>query len=109
VLSSLFTFVARNTRTDKSVLINRLKPTTSQELALFNQREETAMLRKKKLLLPQTSEIDEKHFKTLMERGQAFEDMPSLSDNNSILMRKTQLENIFICQPQNVNTAGRIF
>ena len=76
---------------------------------MFNQREETAMLRKKKLLIPKTSEIDEKHFKRLMESGQAAEDMPSLSDYNSILMRKTQLENIFICQPQNVNTAGRIF
>jgi acyl-coenzyme A thioesterase 9 len=86
-----------------------LKPSTSQEIELYRQRDENATARKKKLISPQISDICETKFKNLVEDGQAAEDMPSLVDPNSILMRKTQLENIFICQPQNVNTAGRIF
>jgi len=45
----------------------------------------------------------------LIDRGQSLQDMPALAHANTILMRSTTMENSFICQPQNVNTAGRVF
>jgi acyl-coenzyme A thioesterase 9 len=38
-----------------------------------------------------------------------MEDMPALAHPNAVLMRQTALENSLVCQPQNVNTAGRVF
>lgn len=38
-----------------------------------------------------------------------MEDMPALASSNAVLMRYTALENSLVCQPQNVNMAGRVF
>jgi acyl-coenzyme A thioesterase 9 len=45
----------------------------------------------------------------LIESGCAIEDMPALAHPNAVLMKYTGLENTFICQPQNVNTSGKVF
>ena len=39
----------------------------------------------------------------------SFADMPALAHANAVLMKNTSLENSVICQPQNTNTAGRVF
>ena len=36
-------------------------------------------------------------------------DMPALAHPSSVLIKYTSHENTLICQPQNVNTAGRVF
>jgi len=45
----------------------------------------------------------------LLLRGRVVHDMPALTPPNQILMHLTSLENVVICQPQNVNTSGRVF
>jgi acyl-coenzyme A thioesterase 9 len=106
LLSSYFTFVARDRSTGKAITVNKLKPSTESEIELFQEREELASLRRMK-----TAVVDacKDKIATLVERGCAVQDMPAIAHPNAVLMRNTTLENSFICQPQNGNTAGRVF
>ena len=107
LLSCVLSFAARDHRTGKSATINRLKPSTPAEELFFKERAEQALMRKNKTnnkLKFNNLEID-----SLVDRGSALIDMPALANNSSVLMKYTQLENTIICQPQNVNFAGRVF
>ena len=46
---------------------------------------------------------------SLVERGNAVQDMPALAHSNSVLVNQTHHENTLLMQPQNVNIAGRVF
>lgn len=125
LLSSLFTYVARDKQSGKACPINRFIPNGVDEENLFKRREYLAKSRKnavKKSVLDSSNRennsdttvtdaaINSHHvILSLVERGSAMEDMPALASNNSVLMRYTALENVLVCQPQNVNTAGRVF
>lgn len=106
LLTSLFTYVAKNHHTGKTVKINRYKPISESEIKLFNSREVIATSRKNKL---KGLDVERETLTSLVERGIAAEDMPALAHPNAVLMRHTELQNSLICQPQNVNTAGKVF
>lgn len=106
LISSFFTFVARSRKTGQAVKINKLKPSSEAEGNLTKIREKLAQSRRSKSVENVT---DKNLLMALVERGVAIEDMPALAHTNSVLMRSTSLENSFICQPQNGNTAGRVF
>lgn len=106
LLSSYFTFVARDRATSRAIIVNKLKPSTESEIELFQEREDLASLRRMKTA---TVDMNNEMIASLVERGCAVQDMPAIAHPNAVLMRSTALENSFICQPQNGNTAGRVF
>ena len=123
LLSSLFTYVARDKQTGKACPINHFIPQGKDEENLFKKRETLAQSRKaakRRASSDPTGSCKDNDtvggnisahnvLLSLVERGSAMEDMPALASFNSVLMRYTALENVLVCQPQNVNTAGRVF
>ncbi|PSS35753.1 Acyl-coenzyme A thioesterase [Actinidia chinensis var. chinensis] len=106
-----FTFVARDSTTGKSALVNQIIPETEQEKMLWEEAEERNKMRKQKRLQYKKEigdgEVD--RLKELLSEGRIFCDMPALADRDSILIRETCLQNSLICQPQQRNIHGRIF
>lgn len=110
-LTANFIFVARDSKTHKAALVNRLSPETDQEKLIFEEAEARSKLRKRKSV-GERKETDDgiaKRLNELLTEGRIFSDMPALADRNSILLRDTHLENSLICQPQQRNIHGRIF
>jgi acyl-coenzyme A thioesterase 9 len=107
VLTSVFTFAARDYSTGKPKQVNRLVPETPDEIDLYKQREALAIQRKNSK--KQGMRIDKELLTPLVERGAAVVDMPALAHPNAVLMSQTRLENCFICEPQKVNFYGIIF
>lgn len=110
-LTANFTFVARDSTTGKSALINQLSPETCKEILLWKKAGERNKMRKKKKQ-EQKKEIDSEEVNRLNEllsEGRIFCDMPALADRDSILIKDTCLQNSLICQPQQRNIHGRIF
>jgi acyl-coenzyme A thioesterase 9 len=108
LLSSIFTYVARDRQTRKAVQVNQLRLEAEYERALFGERGEAARRRK----LPRESAAEPSQdaaMRALLDRGNVLLDMPALADPRYVLMRSTSLENSFVCQPQSSNTAGRVF
>ncbi|PON46699.1 Thioesterase domain containing protein [Parasponia andersonii] len=105
-----FTFVARDSKTGKSALVNQISPETEQEKLLWKEADERNKMRKKKR--EQKRDFDNQdgnRLNALLAEGRIFLDMPALADRDRILIRDTCLENSFICQPQQRNIHGRIF
>lgn len=110
LLSSFFTYVARNRDTNKAALVNKLVLLNSEEERLFSVREEAANSRKAQRGSANIGAHPEHEaLQKLIEAGNAMQDMPALAHPNAVLMRATGLENTVVCQPQNVNTGGRVF
>ncbi|XP_058183055.1 acyl-coenzyme A thioesterase 4, mitochondrial-like isoform X2 [Rhododendron vialii] len=106
-----FTFVARDSKTGKSSVINKISPETEREKVLWKEAEERNQMRKQKRG-QQRKEIEDSEvdrLKELLAEGRIFCDMPALADRDSILIRDTCLENSLMCQPQQRNIHGRIF
>jgi acyl-coenzyme A thioesterase 9 len=118
VLSSVFTYVARNKETGKAAKVIALdmegEETSDYERAFFTEREAQAVLRKKIRTGEATPEkslelTNELRWK-MLEKGKSMTNMPALhAHNNSVLQQTTALENSFICEPQKSNTGGRVF
>lgn len=110
-LTANFIFVARDYKTGKAALVNRLSPETEEEKALFEAADSRNKLRKRKRggdrKEIENGEIN--RLQALLSEGRIFCDMPALADRDSILLRDTHLENSLICQPQQRNIHGRIF
>ncbi|CDP03996.1 unnamed protein product [Coffea canephora] len=110
-LTANFIFVARDYKTRKAALVNRLSPETEKEKMLYEAAEARNQLRKRKRVVDR-KEIQNGEFgrlEALLGEGRIFCDMPALADRDSILLRDTRLENSLICQPQQRNIHGRIF
>lgn len=109
VLSSVFTYVARNKSTKKSFeIMNKLNPQTSSEIEHFAAREMLAL--EKKALKGKAAEgFADAEVRQQVARGRSLLDMPALSMSRAVLMSATSLENSFVTQPQNVNTGGKVF
>lgn len=106
-----FTFVARDSKTGKSAVINKISPETEREKVLWKEAEERNQMRKQKRG-QQRKEIEDSEadrLKELLAEGRIFCDMPALADRDSILIRDTCLQNSLMCQPQQRNIHGRIF
>lgn len=110
VLSSLFTYVARDRATGKAVAINKVIATNVREEEVYSRREKLSIDRKAKTIV---DEAEDKLYKDsitdLIDQGRAMIDMPAIANRNGVLMRSTALENTFITQPQMTNTGGRVF
>jgi len=110
LLSSFFTFVAKDITTGKPIGVNRFLTSSLAEDSLFKDREAVALTRKKDRTMHSFQSIEEQNMLTaLIERGAALEDMPALAHPNAVLMKRTALENSLLIPPQNVNTSGRVF
>ena len=89
LLSSLFTYVARDRRTGVACPVNKFKPTGDDESRLFNKREELAMVRKvekkrqKSTTLPLSLPVSTSTLTNLVERGQA---MVSIVDDVIVIL-----------------------
>ena len=106
-----FTFVARDSNTGKSALVNQVSPESEQEKILWEEAEERNKLRKMRRAERKKDfeNEDSDRLNALLAEGRIFCDMPALADRDSILIRDTCLANSFICQPQQRNIHGRIF
>jgi acyl-coenzyme A thioesterase 9 len=107
LLSSLFTFVARDYQTGRPALVNGLKTESRIEEEIYQKRLENARERKKAKTTTTPRCMED--LMNLVNCGQSIIDMPALAHPNAVLMHLTALENCFVCQPQNVNLAGRVF
>lgn len=111
LLSSIFTYVARDRDTMKAVTVNPLTLQSAEELALYDQRQHAAADRKAQRsnnhAITDAAVIETTQ--KLIERGTAMQDLPALAPANAVLMNRTGLENSVVCQPQHVNTAGKVF
>ncbi|KAL8485256.1 hypothetical protein ACS0TY_027530 [Phlomoides rotata] len=110
-LTANFTFVARDSNTGKSAIINHISPETEKEKSLWKEAEERSKLRKKQKG-EQKKEINDEEknrLNELLSEGRVFCDMPALADRDSILIKDTCLQNSLMCQPQQRNIHGRIF
>ena len=108
-----FTFVAWDSDTRKSALVNQVSPESEQEKILWEEAEERNKLRKKRRAERKKDfeNEDSDRLNALLAVGRIFcdTDMPELADRDSILISDTCLYNSFICQPQQRNIHGRIF
>jgi len=114
VLKANFTFVARDVATRRATKVNRLKPETDEEQRLFQEMEQINQEKKAKRAAKKhgPSAQDETHAamaKELLDQGRLLSDMPGLAVGDAVLIDQTKRESVTICQPQQRNTAGRMF
>ena len=115
LLSSIFTFVARDRNTGKAAPINALQPTSEDEIQRFKQAE-ARVAKQKAARTARTAEEQLEavtrraaQVRELLVESQPYLTMPSLAAHTAMLMRDTRTSNALLCQPQQRNTAGRIF
>jgi len=131
-LGALFTFVARDRETGRARRINPLTPQTPAEITAFQLGEQRANQRKLSrktttdgIMLPKEYVSDslvgfdqniKKEQVSLQEMAEALFHksshrllMPAIALKNAIQLSETELSNTQVMQPQQQNTAGRIF
>lgn len=115
-LDANFSFVARDPDTGRSAPINPLRVSGEVEEAKFALAKERDAVRKEMRRAARESVVgvalDEELMASahdLLKQSKTLLTMPSLADPHDILLEETKLENTFLTQPQQRNTAGRIF
>jgi len=116
-LEASFTFVARDPATNRAAAINPLQVeagTEDAERFELGRRRDTARkeIRKAASLHPTGHALNDETQQTATELLKAAKTlllMPALADQKEILLSETALQNALTCQPQQRNTAGRIF
>lgn len=110
-LAASFTFVARDKNTGKGRHINALVPETEAEVELFKKGAAKAACRKKQRKSERGGHAEQitKAAENLIRVSRQAQDLPALADPNTIMLSETAMNNHFICQPQQRNTAGRVF
>ena len=109
MLSSLFSYACRDKQTGKaSAIMYDLQVESPEEVAFFAERAACAQQRRSVQPAVGDSTALSPDGQALCDVGRAMIDMPALAPPRSVLMKRTSLENSFITQPQNVNTAGRV-
>jgi len=114
VLKANFTFVARDVTTGRSCKINQLQPESEEEKKLFQAADDkiTAMKKARAAGKRQSQELDSTTkalAQELLDQGRLLQDMPGLAVGDAVLISQTRRETMIICQPQQRNTAGRMF
>ncbi|CAE7249724.1 Acot9 [Symbiodinium sp. KB8] len=115
VLVANFTFVARDIMSGKSCKVNRLEPETQEEKRLFQLADDKNKARRLARAAGKAAagtEVDATQAalaKELLDQGRLLQDMPGLAVGDAVLIHQTQRETMIICQPQQRNTAGRMF
>ena len=114
-LNATFTFVARDRATGKAATVNRLVCKTDEERGRFGASEKKVARRKqggkdaKGASKEGECEEQTRAVDALMSEAALLRSMPALAPPQSILLEQTKLQNALITQPQQINTAGRIF
>mmetsp|Transcript_40 Transcript_40/g.62 ORF Transcript_40/g.62 Transcript_40/m.62 type:complete len:472 (-) Transcript_40:232-1647(-) len=129
-LSALFSFVALDKNTGKPAALNRLIPETDEEKVRFGLGEERNQTRKRQRQEKSKARIQKRRkgvqgehdhadddeevsletaAQLLFNEARPFLDLPALAPRNIIRLSDTVTENAMIMQPQQRNTAGRIF
>ena len=116
-LEAIFSFVARDPHSGRAVPINPLRVGEGTEEARFfelGQRRDEERKAQRQLVkesaygFPLDKEtVGSAH--ELLSKAKRLLSMPALADSREILMSETALQNSLTCQPQQRNTAGRIF
>eukprot|EP00606_Chrysophyceae_sp_TOSAG23-5_P000649 GSChrysophyteH2.ASY1.ANO1.208.1 assembled CDS len=125
VLSSVFTYVARDKSTGKSARVNPLcqKEMSETEVTYFAQRAAAVAQRKQLLSKPESNGAaasanaeemaemarERDAMVAMVDKGKAMVDMPALAHPDRVLISSTALENAFVTQPQKSNTSGNVF
>mmetsp|Transcript_96214 Transcript_96214/g.170835 ORF Transcript_96214/g.170835 Transcript_96214/m.170835 type:complete len:431 (-) Transcript_96214:131-1423(-) len=116
VLGANFTFVARDVLTKRSCRVNHLKPETEAEIRAFQLAEDKNQAAKKaraaKAMQKEKTGVDSTQMsmaRELLDQGRLLQDMPGLAVSDAVLVDQTIRESVTICQPQQRNTAGRMF
>ena len=116
-LEASFTFVARDPTTNRPASINPLQVAEgSDEAARFAlgarrdaQRKQLRQQAKANVYGHSLSEETIAHAHDLLQQSESLLSMPALADEREILLAETRLQNSLIAQPQQRNTAGRVF
>ena len=120
-LTADFTFVARDSVTNKGAAVNPLVPETDEQKALFERTAERVERKKARMRLERTSGgVDGALSPELAESKRLFVDeatraaralreLPALAPATDVPMDATRTENMFVAQPQQRNLSGRIF
>ena len=109
VLSSLFTYVARDKTNNKAFPINKLMCSSKLEQDIYSRRESIALARKASTGSNVHNPDLSKDAIALLERGRALIDMPAIAERDKVLISSTALENCFITHPQHTNTGNKVF
>ena len=117
-LEASFTFVARHPLTNRPAQVNPLEydasnPADARAFELGAARDATRKaLRKQAAASPNKVALDSDCLESandLLGQAKPLLTMPSLADPHDILLAETKLHNALIAQPQQRNTAGRVF
>lgn len=124
-IAARFTFVCRDRATDKAVAVPRLLVETEEEKARWAGGERRAAAKKALRqrvkdgvpveVPPELLGLEDfiadpaAKARELLAAAQPLLRMPAIADGDAILMRHTRASNALIAQPQQRNTAGRIF
>ena len=113
-MSAFFTFVARDASTGKATPVNKLRPETAEEVVYFEEGEALTLRRKQQRSQSAEQALEASQARAsreakLLRNSAAHLQLPCLAGSDSILMAQTAISNAFLCQPQQRNTAGRIF
>jgi acyl-coenzyme A thioesterase 9 len=116
-LEAAFTFVARDPQTNRPAAINPLAiPAEGEEARRFAVGAQRDAARKALRQLAKESPtghtLDQETILSahdLLAQSKRLLSMPALADPTEILMSETRLHNALIAQPQQRNTAGRVF
>jgi acyl-coenzyme A thioesterase 9 len=112
-----FTFVARDTRNSTAWKVNPLCPETPEETLLFSAAAKRVAVRKANAKgatgKAEQLDADSKQLHLWLSEAQSLTKLPCLtfahSFDHPVLLQSTRLSNSMICQPQQRNTAGRVF
>jgi len=116
LITAKYLFVARNPLTNKSAIVNPLKPVTEEEKQLFllgesNKKHRQAEGQKSLLKTPPTEDerliIHDIFLSTIDLKSGSFK-MQEKSPN-VVWMEKTKLKTLHVCQPEQRNVYNRIF
>ena len=124
-LTADFTFVARDSVTNKGAPVNPLVPETDEQRNLFERtarrveakrarmrsERETLNLNPnpKPLLSPELAESKRVFVEEVTRAARALRELPALAPATDVAMDATRTENMFVAQPQERNLSGRIF
>ena len=119
-LTADFTFVARDSVTNKGAPVNPLVPETDDQRDLFERvarrvKAKRARMRSERengadgALLPELAESKRVFVEDVTRAARALRELPALAPAADVAMDATRTENMFVAQPQERNLSGRIF
>ena len=119
-LTADFTFVARDSVTNKGAPVNPLVPETDEQRDLFERTARRVEAKRARMrserengadgaLSPELAESKRLFVEDVTRAARALRELPALAPAQDVAMDATRTENMFVAQPQQRNLSGRIF